>query len=100
MYTEKKEYGAVVRWEDAIMSERKSLLNKVNAYSFAAYDWNLYLDTHPGDAQAIAMFKKMVKKAEEAKAEYQQKFGPLTANDSMNAERWEWNDNPWPWDNL
>ena len=41
------------------MSEREQLLKKLSAYAFAAYDWNLYLDTHPNDTDAIAMFRKM-----------------------------------------
>ena len=82
------------------MSERASLLKKYNAYAFAAYDWNLYLDTHPNDKYAIAMFRKMVDKAEMLKNEYQAKYGPLTADASSNNERWNWIDNPWPWDNF
>ena len=41
----------------------------------------------------------MVKKANELKAEYMEKYGPLTADDVMNTERWDWIDNPWPWEN-
>ena len=41
------------------MSEREKLLNMLRAYSFAAYEWNLYLDTHPNDKQGIAMHRKM-----------------------------------------
>ena len=44
------------------MNERTMLLRKLDAYAFAAYDWNLYLDTHPDDKDAIAMFHKMHKK--------------------------------------
>lgn len=82
------------------MDERMELLKKYNAYAFAAYDWNLYLDTHPNDKDAIAMFKKMVNKAKELRNEYQAKYGPLTAEASADSERWNWIDNPWPWDNF
>ena len=75
------------------MSEREQLLKKLSAYAFAAYDWNLYLDTHPNDTDAIAMFRKMAE-------EFRSKFGPLTASESTNTERWDWIDNPWPWDNI
>lgn len=80
------------------MSERTALMKKINAYAFAAYDWNLYLDTHPEDRDAIAMFHKMVDKANELKREYESKFGPLTAEASRNMERWNWLDEPWPWE--
>jgi len=82
------------------MDERMELLKKYNAYAFAAYDWNLYLDTHPNDKDAIAMFKKMVERAKELRSEYQAKYGPLTAEASNDSERWNWIDNPWPWDNF
>ncbi|MBD9009164.1 MAG: spore coat protein CotJB [Clostridiales bacterium] len=82
------------------MSEREQLLKKLSAYAFAAYDWNLYLDTHPNDTDAIAMFRKMADKANELREEFRSKFGPLTAAESTNTERWDWIDNPWPWDNI
>ena len=50
------------------MSERSELYRKLNAYAFAAYDWNLYLDTHPEDKDAIAMFHKMADKAKESQS--------------------------------
>ena len=81
------------------MDERRELLKKLNAYAFAAYDWNLYLDTHPDDTEAIAMFRKMTDMAKELKKEYEAKYGPLTASASMDSNRWNWIDSPWPWEN-
>lgn len=80
------------------MSERAALLKKLNAYAFAAYDWNLYLDTHPEDKDAIAMFHKMTDKANALKMEYESKYGPLTASASRDMDRWNWLDDPWPWE--
>lgn len=80
------------------MSERSALLRKLDAYAFAAYDWNLYLDTHPKDQDAIAMFHKMVDKAKALKMEFESKFGPLTAEAARNMESWNWLDDPWPWE--
>ena len=82
------------------MSERAALLNKLNAYSFAAYDWNLYLDTHPNDKDAIAMFRKRTDKANELRKEYEANYGPLTAAASKDMERWNWLDEPWPWEKM
>lgn len=80
------------------MNEREELLNKLNAYAFAAYDWNLYLDTHPEDKEAIAMFHRMSGKARELKTEFEARFEPLTAEASANTEYWNWLDDPWPWE--
>lgn len=82
------------------MNEKKDLMKMINAYAFAAYDWNLYLDTHPDDTDAIAMFKKMSDIAKELKKEYEAKFGPLTASSSSNTSYWDWIDGPWPWENA
>lgn len=82
------------------MSEREEMLKKLGAYAFAAYDWNLYLDTHPDDKEAIAMFRKMADKANMLRNEFQTRFGPLTAKETMNEEEWIWIHNPWPWDNI
>ena len=81
------------------MADRMNLLRQVSAYAFAAYDWNLYLDTHPDDKDGIAMFHKMSTRARELKDEFESNFGPLTAENSQNMEVWDWMDNPWPWDN-
>ena len=80
------------------MNERATLLRKLDAYAFAAFDWNLYLDTHPDDKDAIAMFHKMHKKATELKMEYESKYGPLTASSSDNPDFWDWISSPWPWE--
>lgn len=80
------------------MSEREKLLNMLRAYSFAAYEWNLYLDTHPNDKQGIAMHIKMSERAEELTKEYQRKYGPLTASAVTNPNCWDWIEEPWPWD--
>ncbi len=80
------------------MSDRANLMKKISAYAFAAYDWNLYLDTHPNDTDAIAMFHKMADKASALKKEYEDKYGPLTAEASQDMERWNWLDCPWPWE--
>ena len=82
------------------MNEREKLLKMLSAYAFSAYDWNLYLDTHPGDRDAIAMFRRMSNKAKELYAEFEKKYGPLTADASDNPEFWDWINNPWPWDNV
>lgn len=80
------------------MTEREKMLKRIMAYTFAAYDWNLYLDTHPYDRNAIAQYKKMVEKVKELRAEYLTKYEPLQASESENPNFWEWIEEPWPWD--
>lgn len=80
------------------MNERDSLMKQIMAFSFAAYDWNLYLDTHPCDKFAIKMFQSMTEKANSLKNEYIEKYGPITAADVKSEDEWTWIYNPWPWD--
>jgi len=82
------------------MTEREKLLKQIMAYNFAAVEWNLFLDTHPCDREAIAVFNKMVEKTKELKKEFVSKYGPLKAADSINPSNWDWVEEPWPWDRF
>ena len=82
-------------------SDRASKLRQVQKYYFAAHDLHLFLDTHPYNKEALKMYAEMVKKAETAKKEFENEFGPLSVFSAAdNTERWTWIDNPWPWDNI
>ncbi len=81
------------------MNERNALMKEIMAYSFAAYEWNLYLNTHPTDRMALEMFRKMAAKAKELKMQYAEKFGPIVAEDVDNTQEWTWVCDPWPWNN-
>lgn len=80
------------------MSEREKLLKKVQYYSFAVVEASLYLDTHPDCKEALAYYNKYKKLCEEAKAEFESKFGPLSITSDANNECWHWVDAPWPWE--
>lgn len=74
---------------------RQSALKKLSAAQFTLWELHLYLDTHPGDLQALALFKKSHAKYMVLVSEFEEKYGALT---SFNAEGAEWLKNPWPWD--
>ena len=81
------------------MNDRNALMKEIMAYSFAALEWNLYLDTHPNDRMGLEMFRRMSDKAEELKKTYVEKFGPIVAHDADNTQEWTWISDPWPWNN-
>lgn len=58
-------------------SKKENLLYRIQAYSFAAHDLNLYLDIHPNDKDVFALYNNYIIKAEELKKEYQNTYGPL-----------------------
>lgn len=57
--------------------------------AFAAWDLRLYLDTHPDDAQALALMRQLT--GDCCEPNYAATFlpGDCTA--------WTWTDDPWPW---
>lgn len=57
--------------------------------AFSAWDLRLYLDTHPDDAEARALFGQMAQEAEE----------PCYATTFLSGGTgWGWTDEPWPWE--
>ena len=69
---------------------------KLQQTGFAVTDLNLYLDTHPDDAQALQAYARAQNAYRAAAAEYQALYGPLTAADA-GADIWLWGAKPWPW---
>lgn len=82
----------------ASSSEKMRMQKQLQSYCFAAFDLNLYLNTHPTDKRALSMHSDVVKKLNDTKAAYQKMYGPLTANDSLDDNEWRWLDDPWPWE--
>ena len=79
---------------------KNQLLHELTAKSFAALDLQLYIDTHPGDAQAIAKYNEMVKSLAHTRAEYEKTNGPLYSFVSPSQDaHFCWVNSPWPWEN-
>ena len=81
-----------------MQNDRSRLLRRLAAEDFAVYEAVLYLDGHPDCRRAIAYHAKHAALAARLRAEYEQKYGPLTSNASACAEHWTWVDGPWPWE--
>ena len=58
--------------------------------AFAAWEVRLYLNTHPNDANALQLYHQLCQQA--AKPNYACTFVPF------NGTRWNWLDDPWPWE--
>ena len=81
------------------MRERDKLMRRIQAYSFAMHDTALYLDTHPEDRIAIEYYKKYGKLRKEVQERYNEKYGPLSADDyNEHMKTWQWVKTPWPWE--
>lgn len=80
-------------------TEQEILLYSIMEKEFAVNDLNLYLDLNPEDKEMYEKFKKYTKECMELKDMYAKKYGPLTLN-QIESQNYEWQKNPWPWDNL
>ncbi len=79
------------------MNERQKMLRSLSAVEFAAHELHVYLDTHPNDRSAAAALGQYRERSARMRAEFESKFGPLTASEDGN--RWAWIADPWPWNN-
>ena len=80
--------------------DRCKMLEWVQALCFVVVDMQLYLDTHPCDQEALAYHREAVENYEKAKRQFEDAFGPLTANASLDCDRWAWADMPLPWEGV
>ncbi len=80
------------------MTEQEKAMLRVQEHDFALIEVNLFLDTHPNDASALAYYQRMRHLAADARAEYENKYGPLTIMGVQNDNYWDWVKTPWPWE--
>lgn len=78
---------------------KNELLRKTDEIYFAAYDLQLFLDTHRDCEEALELYKSLVFTYRAAVKAYEAKFGPLSAANSSDKTPFEWvSDNlKWPW---
>ena len=77
------------------MNNREAMLRKLSAAQFTLWEIHLYLDTHPWDLQMVEHYHKCNAKYKLLRAEFEEKFCPLTAKKAQGAE---WLKGPWPWE--
>jgi len=73
-------------------------LGKLMAVDFAAHDLSLYLDTHPEDTEAFAVYKELLTLSEKESMAYSEANGPLCKADLRNSNTYSWLKDPWPWE--
>lgn len=82
-------------------NEKEALLYQYLQYHFALTDLDLYLDTHPNDREAIALYNKYLMIGEQMRMKYENMYGPLMLDSkSLNKATWIWKDGPWPWEGV
>ncbi len=79
--------------------DREELMKQLMTYDFVQKELNLFLDTHPMDMKALEMHKSVAEKAMKLRAQYREKYGPISPNECLSLDKWCWIDGPWPWEN-
>jgi len=79
------------------MSNRAMLLRRIQVAGFALQDAKLYLDVYPNNQEALAFYRKNLAIKNSAVAEYETKYGPLTAESYEPGNCWKWIEPPFPW---
>ncbi len=82
------------------MTERERMLRTVQSHAFSAADVELFLDTHPDCAAALARRRALRGALSSAAAAYAEKYGPLTAAAADGDRPWRWVEGPWPWEDA
>ncbi|MBR5285028.1 MAG: spore coat protein CotJB [Clostridia bacterium] len=81
-----------------ICQDRQSAMHRLQQADFALIDINLYLDTHPCCPNGLEYFRCMRMERDNALREYEENYGPITMDDADANCRWDWVDQPWPWE--
>lgn len=77
--------------------DRRQLLWQMTAEQFAAFDTQLYLDTHSHDQRALQMFNNYRNAYAKLRTEFESMFGPISSDNTAGGS-WEWLNDPWPWE--
>ena len=79
------------------MNEREMLLKKIGTCKFAITDIDIFLDTHPGDTEMLALRNQYQEELKPLVSRYEEKYGMLTKRENQ-TNTWAWVKDPWPWD--
>lgn len=82
------------------MADKMQMLRTLDQVSFCLDDLLLYLDTHPQDQEALALYQELCAQRREAVQEFEANFYPLTkdSENSITKNMWTWGTAPLPWE--
>ena len=81
-----------------VNNQRDELLYKIQMNAFALIDYNLYLDMYPNDTKILNEFINIKDELNKLTSEYESKYGVICQSKISDSSKWNWIDNPWPWD--
>ena len=78
---------------------KNELVNAIYEVQFVCVELNLYIDTHPADADALADYHRYSEILASLSSEYEQQYGPLHGFGHSTTETGSWVCSAWPWEN-
>lgn len=79
---------------------RNAAFEEICMISFAIDELRLYLDTHPGCAEALSLIKEYMRRRRELLDSYTDKYGSIEAYSIGDEESWMWNYGYMPWNGM
>lgn len=79
-------------------NKQETMLRDLQAMDVFLVDMALYLNTHPCDKEALAVYKKYNDQNNMMRTQYQNLYGPLTIRHAEDEDYWQWVGSPWPWE--
>lgn len=75
------------------------LMEELQSIDFALVELNLYLNTHPNDANAVNEYNHYVQESNKLRQKIESIYGPMrNFGNSYAGYPWNWSDPPWPWE--
>ena len=73
-------------------------MTELQALCFVVQELALYLDTHPDDKEAFALFKQFTAMKKATQESYEKnRRRPISRCAAANTEQYSWLQDPWPW---
>ena len=81
-------------------TESSALKNQWQQYNFALTDLSLYLDLHPDDQNALALYNQYNQILKQIEEKYNSMYPPLSQNSTYITKNnnWNWLTASWPWE--
>lgn len=81
----------------SVSNDRERFLLEIQKYGFYLIDLGLYLDLHPNDKEALALFNENRAKYYRLVSEFNKNYYPLMLADSNGSEIYKWSEGNFPW---
>jgi len=73
-------------------------MTEMQALGFAIQELALYLDTHRDDSEALELYRSYQQMYMKCSQKWGNHHGPLNHHTASDSKRYNWLDDPWPWE--